>query len=59
MIKQFDNYIPTYMSDAFRMDAVQDALDKLKEGDEYELEEMEENPDSDMLLDRSKKSTKT
>jgi hypothetical protein len=51
MIKQFENYTPTYFSDAFRMDTVQDALDKLKEGDEYELEEMEENPDSDMLLD--------
>ena len=51
MITIFEKFEPTYFSDAFRMDTVQDALDILQSGDEGEIEEMEENPDSDMLLD--------
>lgn len=50
-IKLFENYQPTYFSDAFRMDTMEDFLDELKRGDEEFLEEHEDEPDTDMLLD--------
>lgn len=50
-LKLFEEYQPIYMSDAFRMDAMEEVLNKIKDNDEEFLEDIENDPDTDLLLD--------
>ena len=50
-LKLFEEYEPIYFSDAMRMDIMEEFLAELKRGDEDFLEEHENDPDTDMLMD--------
>ncbi len=50
-LKIFEKFNLTYMSDAFRMDQMEEVLNKIKENDEEFIEEIQDDPDTDMLLD--------
>lgn len=50
-IKLFENKNIQYFSDALRTDLVDDVLSKIIDNDIEYLEEIEEDPDTDMLLD--------
>lgn len=50
-LKIFEEFEPIYFSDAFRMDQMKEVLNKIKENDEEFIEEIQDDPDTDMLLD--------
>jgi hypothetical protein len=50
-LKLFEEFEPIYFSDALRMDIMEEFLVELKRGDQEFLEEHEDDPDTDMLLD--------